>query len=206
MSKKVLVACEESQAVTIAFRKLGIEAYSCDILPCSGGHPEWHIQGDVVKHLNSVPDGYYDLIGLHYPCTGVALCGNKHYGNGMPKNHLRKQAIKDTVHVFELCKQKGKRVYYENPKNVMGAYIGKRTQAIQPWQFGHPESKETWLWLRNLPVLIETNNVYDQMMRLPKKERERIFYMSPGDNRGGDRSKTFPGIAAAFAAQWSPLL
>lgn len=203
---KILIACEESQAVTKEFRALGHEAYSCDILPCSGGHPEWHIQGDLFEHLQSLPDGHYDFIGLHYPCTEVALCGNSTYGTNMIKNHLRIKAIEQTKLAWELCKQKGKRVYYENPKNVMGKFIGKKAQSIQPYQFGHPERKETWLWLHNLPLLQETNNVYEEMMLLPKKQRERIHYMSPSENRGCERSKTFPGIAAAMAIQWSKLL
>jgi hypothetical protein len=89
--------------------------------------------------------------------------------------------------------------------NVLGAKIGKRTQAIQPYQFGHTEQKETWFWLHGLPPLTATKNVYEQMMKLPKQKRERLHYLSPGPNRGKERSRTFKGIAKAMADQWSIL-
>lgn len=96
--------------------------------------------------------------------------------------------------------------YFENPKNVMGKYIGKHTQAIHPYEFGHMEQKETWLWLWGLPPLKETNNVYNEMMELPKNQRERIFHMPPGERRGLERSRTYTGIAEAMANQWSSLV
>jgi len=200
---KVLVACEESQAVCIEFRKLGHEAYSNDLQECSGGHPEWHLQMDILQAIRS---SKWDLIMMHLPCTAIALCGNSTYGTGMPKNKERIDSIDWTSSMWYYACSVCDHVGFENPKNVMGKFIGKHTQVIQPYEFGHPERKETWLWLKGLPNLISTNNVYDEMMSLPKKERERIHYISPGPERGKIRSKTFPGIAKAIASQWSEYL
>lgn len=195
----VLIGCEESQEVCKAFRAKGHEAYSCDLLPCSGGHPEWHIKGDVIEAILS---RQWDLIMMHLPCTAIALCGNSTYGVGMPKNKERIESIQWTKSVWDLACRICNKVGFENPKNVMGAFIGKRTQAIHPFEFGHPERKETWLWLNGLPPLTPTNNVFDDMMKLPKKDRERIHYTSPSPDRAKLRSKTFPGIAKAMADQW----
>ena len=204
---KVLIACEYSGVVRDAFAEQGHDAWSCDLLPCERGGK--HYQCDVLYLLNQFKTGYrdmkshyWDFIGLHIPCTEVGLCGNKHYGKGMPKHQKRLDAITWTKEIIDTAKSICDKVYYENPKNVMGAYIGKRTQAIQPYQFGHMEQKETWLWLWGLPKLVETNNVYNEMMKLPKRERERIFHMSPSDRRGLERSRTYPGIAKAMAEQW----
>lgn len=211
----ILVECEESQTVCIELRKLGKEAYSSDILPCSGGHPEWHIQGDAFDVVKGgrlqLQDGEYitvdkwGMIIMHPPCTKIALCGNSTYGKGMPKHSERLESIEWTKNLWNLAISVCDKVLKENPKNVMGSVIGKKTQTIQPYQFGHLEQKETWLWLHGLPLLYETNNVYNEMMLLPKRERERIHYMSPSDNRGQLRSKTFTGIAHAIATQYGNL-
>ena len=154
---KVLVACEESQAVCIEFRKLGIEAYSCDLLPCSGGHPEWHLQQDVTKLLWSMK---WDLIIAHPPCTRLANSGVM---------WLEKKGLWDDLFEgvrffkkFQLYGKMGGRIAIENPIPHKYAVkeIGKYSQIIQPYEFGHTERKATCLWLYNLPLLKETNNVF----------------------------------------------
>lgn len=197
----ILIGCEYSGIVRDAFAAKWHNAWSCDILPSEAEGN--HLQCDIVEAILS---RHWDFIGLHLPCTKIALCGNSTYGNGMEKHNERLESIKWTAGVYELAKRVCYKGYFENPKNVMGAYIGKKSQTIQPYQFGHPEQKETWLWVWGLPLLTETNNVYNEMMLLPKKDRERIHYMSPGDRRGLDRSRTFTGIAQAMADQWSHLL
>lgn len=195
---KVLVACEESQTVCKAFRELGHEAYSCDIQPCSGGHPEWHIQDDVLKYLNKD----WDLIVAHPPCTYLS-------NSGVCWLH---KDINRWVSLFEGAEFFNKflnldcpHVAVENPiqHKYARALISKHTQTIQPWMFGHPESKATCLWLKNLPNLEETKNVKEEMMKLPITQRQRIHYLPPGPERSKLRSKTFEGIARAMAEQWS---
>ena len=193
----VLVACEFSGIVREAFKAKGHDAWSCDLLPTEiKGN---HYQCDIIESFYKKS---WDMIIMHLPCTKIALCGNSTYGYGMRKHNERLQAIEWTKNTYELAKKLFPKVAFENPKNVMGRYIGKRTQSIQPFQFGHMERKETWLWLWGLQPLQETDNVYDEMMMLPKSERERIFYMSPSEKRGMERSRTFPGIANAMANQW----
>lgn len=198
---KVLIACEYSGIVRDSFASNGHNAWSCDLLPTE--KEGQHYQCCVLEAMDKQK---WDFIGLHLPCTCIALCGNSTYGRGMIKHKERLDAIRWTKMVYEKAISVCDKVYFENPKNVMGAFIGKRTQAIQPFEFGHPERKETWLWLHGLPNLIQTNNVYDEMMKLPKKDRERLHYMSPGENRGHERSRTFTGIAQAMADQWGKLL
>lgn len=194
---KVLIGFEYTAEVREAFARRGHDAWSCDLLASEKGGN--HYQCDILQALDKQK---WDLIGLHTPCTGVALCGNRHYGKGMKKNHQRIIAIEFTKLVWEKAISICDKVYYENPKNVMGKYIGKHTQAIQPYQFGHTETKETWLWLHGLKPLIETNNVYEEMMLLPIKERHKVWYASPSETRGQDRSRTYPGIAKSMADQW----
>lgn len=183
----ILVGCEESQAVCKAFRERGHEAYSCDILPCSGGRPEWHIHGDVMEAIKSRG---WDMIGLHCPCTYTALSGNGWYYN----SPLRQQGAKFTKDCWDIsCSVAGK-VYLEQPKTIMQKYIGPKSQVIQPYQFGHGETKETWLWLKGLPVLVPTDEVTGR--------ENKVWKMPPSPDRGKLRSKTYPGIAAAMASQW----
>jgi hypothetical protein len=201
----ILIGFEESGTVCAALRKAGHNAVSCDLVP-TRGNPAWHIQGDIIDVLNSYPDNSLDLIILHPVCTAMALSGNKHYGKGMPKHAERIEAIEFTVGVWELAKRKGKAVALENPKSVIFPILkklGAIVQYVQPYQFGHMEQKSTGFALHNLSKLQETNNVYEAMMRLPKSERERVFYMSPGKNRQRDRSATYQGIADAIADQWA---
>lgn len=197
---KILVGCEYSGTVRDAFARLGHDAWSCDLLPSeTEGN---HLQMDV---LDSVERRIWDLIILHPPCTAIAICGNSTYGKRMPKNSERVTALAWTRNLWDEATRRCKHVALENPKNVLGAVIGKKTQSIHPWQYGHPEQKETWLWLHGLPPLMPTDDVYDEMMLLPKKQRERLHYMSPSANRGKERARFFKGWADAMATQWGNL-
>ena len=191
---KILVACEESQAVTIELRKLGHEAYSCDILPCSGGHPEWHLQQDVVPLLNKK----WDMIIAFPPCTDLAVSGARWFNE--KRKDGRQQASIDFFMLF--ANNPCQKIAIENPVGIMSSYWRKPDQIIQPYEFGHMEQKKTCLWLKGLPKLVGTNNVYEEMMKLPKNKRERLHYLPPGPDRAKIRSKTFPGIAKAMAEQW----
>ena len=206
---RVLVACEESQAVCKAFRELGHEAYSCDIQECSGGHPEWHIQGDCLPLLNGnctfqtadththTQVGKWDLIIAHPPCTELCSSGQRWYAEGRKNYRLQREAI---AFFYRFVMADCDKIAIENPVGVMSSAYRKPDCIINPWQFGHPEQKKTCLWLKGLPPLHETDNVYDYMMTLPLKERTRIWQM--GSNHGKERSKTYPGIAKAMAEQW----
>lgn len=196
MIGKALVACEESQAVCIALRAKGWEAYSCDILPCSGGHPEWHIQGDAIDAINSRK---WNFIGLHCPCTFTALCGNKHYH----VSPLRIQGVDFTKKCWNAACDNADCVYLEQPKTIMQKFIGKKNQVIHPYMFGHKEYKETWMWYKNLPLLRDTSNVLKWMLADDRSEYEKVFRMPPSEDRAKLRSKTYPGIAQAMADQWT---
>lgn len=191
---RVLVACEESQVVCISFRERGHEAYSCDIQPCSGGRPECHLQCDALEIIKL----RWDLIIAHPPCTDLAASGAKWFMQKQEDG--RQQAAIDFFMKF--VNADCPRIAVENPVGIMSTVYRKPDQIINPWQFGHPEQKKTCLWLKGLPLLHETNNVYDEMMRLPKKQRERIHYLPPSADRAKLRSKTYIGIALAMAQQW----
>lgn len=203
---KVLVACEESQAVTKEFRKIGHEAYSCDIERCSGGYPEWHLQQDVTKLLNN----RWDMILAFPPCTYLTVTGNRwfnieKYGEKAIK---RIQDRKEAVEFFMmLANADCEKIAIENPVGIMSTKWRKPDQIIQPYEFGDPYEKKTCLWLKGLPKLEPTNIVkppprtqyksgktmptwYAEAFKLPKEERARL------------RSKTFPGVAKAMAEQW----
>ena len=201
----VLVACEYSATVRDAFRARGFNAWSCDLLDTEGD-PHWHIQGDCIDAINS---RQWDLIILHVPCTAMALCGNKHYGTDKPKHDERLDAINWTMKVWQAAKDTGASVALENPASVIFPLLrnqGAETQYIQPWEYGHKEQKKTGLALHNLPKLTPTDDVYQEMMLLPKNERERIFYMTPSEDRGHLRSKFYTGFANAMADQWGDFL
>lgn len=198
MNPRVLVACEESQAVTKAFRRLGVEAYSCDILPCSGGHPEWHRQEDVVRLL----DEDWDAIIAFPPCTHLAVSGAAWFEQKR-KDGRQKQGVD---FFMEFTKTRCPKVAIENPVGIMSSLYRKPNQIIQPWMFGHPEQKATCLWLTGLPNLIPTDDVRKEMEKLPINQRQRLHYLPPSKDRAKIRSKTFNGIAEAMASQWSPLL
>lgn len=191
---KILVACEESQAVTKAFRALGHEAYSCDIDPCSGGHPEWHLQQDVLPLLRDE----WDMIIAFPPCTDLAVSGAAWFA--AKRADGRQQASIDFF--MQFANADCPRIAIENPVGIMSRQWRKPDQIVHPYQFGHMEQKSTCLWLKGLPLLKETHNVRDDMMRLPKNQRERIHYLPPGPDRARERSKTFLGIANAMALQW----
>jgi len=186
---KVLIACEESQEVCKAFRELGHEAFSCDILPCSGGHPEWHIQDDILKHLN---DGW-DLMIAHPPCTRLCNSGVM----WLEKRDLWDDMKESAVFFRKLYDAKIKKKCIENPiphKYAMEIIKEKYSQIIQPWMFGHGETKATCLWLQGLPILKSTNIVSGRFQRLHR--------LPPSKERAMLRSKTYPGIAKAMAEQW----
>lgn len=199
---KVLCACEESQAVCLEFRRLGHEAFSCDMIECSGGHPEWHIQGDA---LEVIQQGW-DLVIAFPPCTHLASSGAAWFAEKRADG--RQQSAIDFFLRFTDC---APRVAIENPVGVMSTHYRKPDQIINPWQYGHEARKKTCLWLKNLPLLVPTNIVgegelityasgcvmpkwYAEAWRLPPAERAKL------------RSKTFPGIARAMAEQWSVVL
>lgn len=189
------MACEESQAVTIELRKLGHEAFSCDIEPCSGGHPEWHLQEDVTPLLKQ----RWDMIIAFPPCTHLAVSGAAWFEQ--KRKDGRQQAAIDFFMMF--ANADCERIAIENPVGIMSTVYKKPSQIVQPYEYGHPEQKKTCLWLKGLPLLQPTNNVYDQMMTLPKNKRERLHYLPPSPERAKLRSKTFPGIAKAMAEQWA---
>lgn len=184
---KILVACEESQAVTIELRKLGHEAYSCDIEPCSGGHPEWHLQQGVTQLLKIE----WDMIIAFPPCTHLAV-SEARYFEEKRKDGRQQQGI-DFFMMF--ANANCKKIAIENPVGIMSTKFRKPDQIIQPWQFGHGETKATCLWLKGLPKLEPTEIV--------EGREQRIWKMPPGPDRAKERSKTFPGIAKAMAKQWA---
>lgn len=221
---RVLVACEESQEVCKAFRKRGHEAYSCDIQECSGGHPEWHIQGDVLQYINGEChfltvggvweniETQWDLVIAHPPCTHLAVSGARWF----PEKQKDFRQQKACVLFMQMMLANAKRVAVENPIGIMSNCYRKPDQIIQPYQFGHPTLKATCLWLRNLPKLHPTNIV--------KPETQEFLYSNGKLKKYGKgigeaihngrilawndpmtaklRSKTFTGIAEAMAEQW----
>ena len=191
---RILVACEESQAVCIAFRERGHEAYSCDVIDCSGGHPEWHIKADALELLKIK----WDMILAFPPCTDLAVSGAAWFEEKR-KDGRQQRAIE---FFMKFANADCDRIAIENPVGIMSTYWRKPDQIVQPYMFGHPEQKKTCFWLKGLPPLKETKNVYDEMMKRPKKERERLHYLPPSPERAKIRSKTFSGIAQAMAEQW----
>jgi hypothetical protein len=206
---KILIACEESQAVTIEFRKLGIEAYSCDMLDCSGGHPEWHIKGDAIKEAYS---GKYKIMIGFPPCTFLSYAGTRHWNN---PGRLEKR-LKALDFFAKLWLAPIDMICLENPKGCASPTIAKYSQEIQPYYFGDNEMKTTWLWLKNLPSLLhyELDNLFEQRTHTNKPEPHSILkttgkptYFADGKTRDPKlRSKTFHGIAKAMATQWSEYL
>ena len=228
---KVLVACEESQRVCMAFREKGHEAYSCDILLCSGGHPEWHIKGDVRPLLN--PDvvtrsdcqyygfyfktqdgighklkGKWDLIIAHPPCTYLTLAGNKwfkpEFADRFPdRQKQRKEAIDFFMAIANADCDK---IAIENPVGDMSRQSRKPHQYIEPYMFGDTEKKKTGLWLKGLPLLKPTNIVEPVIIHCKSGANEPRWHMEtmhlPKEERSRVRSQTFIGIAKAMAEQW----
>lgn len=185
----ILIACEYSGVVREAFRRRGHNAWSNDLLPADDSS-EFHIQGDCFDAINS---RQWDIIIMHPPCTALAVSGNRWYGEGMPKNNERQDSIQWTCSLWKVAKEKAGAVCMENPVGVLSHYIGK-PQYIQPWQFGHGETKKTGLWLYGLPQLKPTNVVSGR--------EQRVWKMPPSPDRWKLRSTTYKGIAEAMADQW----
>ena len=219
--KRVLVACEESQAVTIELRKLGIEAFSCDILPCSGGHPEWHLQQDVAELLKEK----WDMIIAFPPCTHLCVSGAPHFA----KKRIDGRQREGIEFFMQFYKADCEYIAIENPIGIIsGNYICehfpdladkygfpiKQSQIIQPWQFGDEFSKSTCLWLKGLPSLDPTKIVgkgeFKEWVdtKTGKTKRQALWFYEAfqkaktSAERSTLRSKTFPGIAKAMAEQW----
>jgi hypothetical protein len=214
---RILIACEESQAVCKEFRKLGHESYSCDILDCSGGHPEWHIKDDVIKVINDS----WDMMIAFPPCTHLAVSGARHFEQKR-KDGRQKQGIDFFMAMINAPINK---IAVENPIGIMSNIYKKPTQIIQPYYFGDPFQKTTCLWLKNLPPLFYnlTPNLFDQTITATKDKGEMIYWIDKKsgkrksqakwyydalinakskEERSTIRSKTFPGIAKAMAEQW----
>jgi len=194
---RVLVACEYSGKVRRAFRKRGHDAWSCDLLPADDGS-SYHYQGDVMDIIN---DGWDLSIG-HPPCTYLCNSGV----SWLHKQEGRWDRMRDGAEFFKLLWESDiPRIALENPimhkyaKEIIGA---NQTQLVQPWMFGHAESKATCLWLKGLNPLIETNNVKEKWKMLPKKEAQRLHMLPPSKDRWKLRSETYQGIADAMAEQW----
>ena len=193
---KILVACEESQRVCIELRKLGHEAYSCDILPCSGGHPEWHLQQDVIPLLKEK----WDMIIAFPPCTYLSNAGARHLYKGGKLNEERyKKGLLAKELFMAIYNADCPKIAIENPTPSKIFELPEKTQVIQPWQFGHPYSKRTQLWLKGLPKLIPTNIVEVES----SCRKAGNWFNKGGKDRQINRSKTFPGIAKAMANQWT---
>lgn len=204
---RILVACEESQAVTKELRRLGHEAYSCDIIPCSGGHPEWHLQQDVIPLLKQK----WDMIIAFPPCTYLTVTGNRwfnveRYGD---KAIQRQKDREDAIEFFmAFADADCDRIAIENPVGVMSTVYRKPSQIIHPYMFGDPERKGTCLWLNGLPELKPTNIVKPNVITYKNgKGTDSPWHMNtmglPKEERAKLRSKTFPGIAKAMAEQWA---
>ena len=218
----ILVACEESQRVCSQFRSKGHNAFSCDIIECSGGHQEWHIKQDVLPLLNGQCafytadgnchriEGAWDMIIAHPPCTFLTVSGNRWFSvekYGQEAMQRKKKREEAAEFFMDIAAAKCSKICIENPVGVMSTMWRKPDQIIQPFMFGDPVEKKTCLWLKGLPPLHATNEVAPE---------ERIFFASgksmglffaetwnlPKEERSRVRSKTFPGIAAAMADQW----
>jgi len=194
---KILVACEESQAVTKAFRARGHEAWSCDVLPCSGGHPEWHLQQDVLPLLQE----QWDMIIAFPPCTDLSVSGAKWFA--AKRADGRQQASIDFFMRFATADCPC--IAIENPIGVMSGYWRKPDQIVQPYWFGEPHTKSTCLWLEGLPKLVPTDMLPPGPRHVTKsgKSLPEWYNLPPSEDRARLRSKTFDGIARAMADQWS---
>lgn len=200
---RVLVACEESQAVCIAMRERGHEAYSCDTQEPSGGHPEWHILGDVLPIINGnctfttmggvhvEVNGPWDLIVAHPPCTDLASSGARWF----PEKRADGRQQRSIEFFMRFVNADCPRIVIENPVGIMSTVYRKPDQIIQPWQFGHGETKATCLWLKGLPLLQPTNIVNGR--------EGRVWRMPPSKDRAKLRSRTYRGIAEAIADQYT---
>lgn len=194
---KVLVACEESQAVCKAFRALGHKAFSCDLQECSGGHPEWHIKGDALKVLN-LP--MWDLVIAHPPCTYLSNAGARFlYPKGVLNQERLKKGLEGKEFFMNFYNAKCKHIAIENPIASKVFALPPYSQEIQPYEFGHPVKKKTRLWLKGLPLLKPT-----QVMEVAQSTKVAgNWFNKGGKDRQKNMAKTFEGIAKAMAEQWS---
>lgn len=208
---RVLVACEESQAVCIAFRERGHEAYSCDLQECSGGHPEWHIRGDCLPLLNGncsfiteggvhvTIEGKWDLIIAHPPCTKTSNAGAKHLFRGHRLNISRYyEGLCGKALFMAIMAADCEKIVVENPTPSAIFDFPKPSQVVQPYEYGHPVSKKTLLWEKGVEPLKPTNVVIPEV----NCHEAGTWFMKGGKERQKNRSKTFPGIARAMAEQW----
>lgn len=198
--KRVLVACEESQAVTSRLRRNGIEAYSCDLLPTSGNHPEWHIQADALEIVKME----WDAVIAFPPCTHLAVAGS---GSFAEKTRDGRQQIGIGFFLAFTALDHVKHVAIENPVGIMSNLYRKPDQIVNPWQFGDPYEKKTCLWVKNLPLLQPTEIVQPEKRNYSKSGNNmpNWYYetsLLPLSQRSSARSKTFPGIADAMSKQW----
>lgn len=219
---KILVACEESQAVTTELRRLGHEAYSCDIEPCSGGHYEWHIQENVIPLLDgrchfrtcdgkfTIIDSAWDMIIAFPPCTYLTNAGARWLYAGGELNQERYQKGLDGKTFFmKFYNADCEKIVIENPVASSVFKMPPYTQTIQPYEFGHPFTKKTCLWLKGVPHLQPTDDVgkpeYESFEQKSGKTRNTCWEMQVkgGKDRAKNRAKTFPGIAKAMAEQWA---
>lgn len=218
----VLVACEESQRVCIAFREKGHNAFSCDIIDCSGGHPEWHIKQDVLPILNGkcsyitcdgkehYIDDKWDLIIAHPPCTYLTVTGNRwfnvdKYGEKAKQRYTERE--KSISFFMMFVNADCDKIAIENPIGVMSTVYKKPDQIIHPYMFGDPERKSTCLWMKGLGTLKPTNVVEPKIIKYKNgKGSDSQWHMDtlklPREERAKARSKTFPGIAKAMSDQW----
>jgi hypothetical protein len=202
---KALIACEESQAVTIQLREKGIEAYSCDLQPCSGGFPEWHLKQNVLPLLENEQ---WDLIVAFPPCTHLCVSGAAWFEQKQ-KDGRQQEGINFFMEFINNTK-KQKRIAIENPIGIMSRLYRSPDQIIQPYQFGDPDQKATCLWLKGLPKLKPTKIVKPQIITLKNGQKvskfhNDTFYLS-SKVRSIIRSRTFPGIAQAMADQWGNIV
>lgn len=202
---KILLGCEESQAVCIEFRKLGHEAFSCDTMECSGGHPEWHIQGDVLEQL----DKGWDMGIFFPPCTHLTVSGAQWFPEKI-KDGRQQQGIDFFMKMIDAPINK---IAVENPIGIMSTIFKEPNQIIQPYYFGDEAQKTTCLWLKNLPLLYHNDkpNLFDsvvthvdrgEILQLGGKGKKRMSKWYAQTRNAKQRSKTFPGIAKAMATQW----
>jgi site-specific DNA-cytosine methylase len=189
---RVLVACEYSGVVRDAFIRGGHDAMSCDLLPTDSPGP--HYQGDIRDVIN----GCWDLMIAHPPCTHLSVSGAAHF----KQKRIDGRQQSAISFFMMLAKSDIPMIAIENPVCIMSSLYRKPDQIIQPYMFGHKETKATCLWLKGLPLLTETNDVRSETMALPESERMRLHYLPPSINRWKERSKTFQGVADAMASQW----
>ena len=201
---RILVACEESQAVTIELRSRGHEAFSCDLLPCSGGHPEWHLQTDVSQLLKE----YWDMIIAFPPCTFLSNAGAVRLRiNGEIQNERMEKALKAKEFFLQFYNANCNKIAIENPVPGSIHSLPPYSQIIQPYMFGEPWLKKTCLWLKGLPPLFATELCIPSGKWIETSSHGRAAILGEWNNKGQRtaimRSKTFPGIAKAMAEQWT---